>query len=115
MNAKPARSQLDRSQTHISQFFSSDYGDPIVNRTVPNEAPFFADPFLMGHGQAGSVPSAAAMSFGPAGGPAGQREPQLRGATGSAREALGARDGPPTKAFHQAICVDLYKFIWTYI
>ena len=35
MNAKPARSQLDRSQTHISQFFSSDYGDPIINRTVP--------------------------------------------------------------------------------
>ena len=35
MNAKPARSQLDRSQTHISQLFSSDYGDPIVNRTVP--------------------------------------------------------------------------------
>ncbi len=35
MNAKPARSQLDRSQTHISQFLFSDYGDPIVNRTVP--------------------------------------------------------------------------------
>jgi hypothetical protein len=35
MNAKPARSQLDRSQTHISQFFSSDYGDPLINRTVP--------------------------------------------------------------------------------
>ena len=35
MNAKPARSQLDRSQTHISELFSPDYGDPIVNRTVP--------------------------------------------------------------------------------
>ena len=35
MNAKPACSQLDRSQTHISQFLSSDYGGQIINRTVP--------------------------------------------------------------------------------
>jgi hypothetical protein len=30
-----ARSRLDRSQTDIPQFFSSDYGDPLINRTVP--------------------------------------------------------------------------------
>ena len=37
MNQNSARSCLDRSQADISQFLSSDYGDPIINRTVPTD------------------------------------------------------------------------------
>ena len=35
LNAKPACSRWDRSRTDLSNCLSSDYGDPIVNRTVP--------------------------------------------------------------------------------
>ena len=35
LNAKPPCSWLNRSQTDLSLFFSSDYGDPIVFRTAP--------------------------------------------------------------------------------
>ena len=37
MDDNSARSKLDRSWTDLSKLLSSDYGNPIINRTVPCE------------------------------------------------------------------------------